>query len=50
VGGRAKVVRGEGMSELMSFTVLGLAAALIFIRSWRQLEPALAPIRARGRR
>jgi hypothetical protein len=49
IGGNAKVARGEGMSELMSFSALGLAAALIFIRSWNQLSPALGRSRARSR-
>ena len=49
IGGNAKVVRGEGMSELMAFSVLAIAAGLIFIRSWNQLAPDLGRTRARNR-
>jgi hypothetical protein len=36
----AKVTRAEGISEILSFGVLALAAGLIFIRSWRRVAPA----------
>lgn len=41
VGGEADVVRAEGISEMLSFGVLAVASALIFVRSWRRLSPDL---------
>ena len=43
IGGDADVIRAEGISEMLSFGVLALASALIYIRSWRQVSPDLGP-------
>jgi len=50
IGGSAKVVRAEGISEMLSFGLLALAAVLVFLRSWNTVRGDLGMGAARPKR
>ena len=50
IGGSAKVVRAEGISEMLSFGLLALAAVLVFLRSWNTVRADLGMAGARPKR
>lgn len=50
IGGSAKVVRAEGISEMLSFGLLAAAALLVFLRSWNTVRGDLGMGRARPKK